>query len=1080
MAASSSSGTSGPPSSSAVTIPVPGKSILKRPPPQQQSIFSRITRFLPTQNQGQPANEDETKPLKRAHFILPQIAIVYPISSVNPPSTPTLKDEKRAIEDKEAERRRRVVRGNSNSPGGRDVEEWWSMDKVDSFYRECCAGCEEEPDAAITAALKHAASTSPRTVDFSGIQLTFTKASILSDVFSIEWGLRKLVFRECDLDDHILKPMLHALLIPGTLSFLSVASNRRLKAPAFRIIGAYVKKAKSLQFLDLSQNSLDKKSVEYIVAALETAPEPGLVSLRLDDCSLRPAALETLCRAVRTSSLRNISLRHNRISASGGVALALMIRDYPDVVPTPLSPAPSSATLTPSSSAASSPTTSVSNLPINSPPSTPTVPLQSPLTPTPRPGPVLPPPRHPTTVPMQTTYTPYVPKARRGKPAPTTAMNPLSPTGHHVPIITSSSQGGVTTRHPPPPSSAGIHSNGHHHDAGPSAALLDKVRALDNLPRLGALRTLDLKGNDLRTGVSYLAQVLKRNRTLKVLNLSENKLDVQCLVTIAEALKYNSSLETLDLNKNPCSGPGLEGIQSLRTAFTLNTALKRLFLSSTSMTSAGAIALAEFLPESTSLLHLDLTMNDIDIAGVMALSSGLKANHVMRCLDLNIPPGDEEFARMCREILNTCVRNTEEAERASKAAAEGGPASSGRGLGKGVWNMIEESELAKSIKLKEGKKNESDIVGRALACITQLSGILTPNTTQSPQMSKTGKSGASSLSEMVSKAKSVASELATMIQETEDPSRLEELLGINDQLLSLLKKVPGSGKPPLTLQGLGLSLNKVRSESGDGMLDGLPHINGRANGHASVDSSADTSSTSSLDEDDATTPTTPKIDKGKQKADPEPEQPEIVLSPKTFRINESDDEDEDGVPYHHRPDDATSPTNRSRIWVEEEGEVFRKGQVLLGPEEMEGEYAGEELRKELLEAMVERPPPRPLTDEYGLDVISSMPDPNLPERSPNRSPSIPAATSPTSENANPKPPPRPYISRTRSGSSSILSILSPTISPSTSTEHLESSGQTPTSASSQSFLSPTSPTGSSRPPALPRSPASQTTPTVGT
>jgi len=24
--------------------------------------------------------------------------------------------------------------------------------------------------------------------------------------------------------------------------------------------------------------------------------------------------------------------------------------------------------------------------------------------------------------------------------------------------------------------------------------------------------------------------------------------------------KYNSCLETLDLNKNPCSGPGLEGV----------------------------------------------------------------------------------------------------------------------------------------------------------------------------------------------------------------------------------------------------------------------------------------------------------------------------------------------------------------------------------------------------------------------------------------------------------------------------------------------------------------------------------------
>ena len=86
-------------------------------------------------------------------------------------------------------------------------------------------------------------------------------------------------------------------------------------------------------------------------------------------------------------------------------------------------------------------------------------------------------------------------------------------------------------------------------------------------------------------------------------------------------------------------------IQSLRTAFTLNTSLKRLFLTGTSLNSAGAIALAEFLPESTSLLHLDLTNNNLELAGVMALSEGLKANHVMRCLDLNIPPDDDEFAR---------------------------------------------------------------------------------------------------------------------------------------------------------------------------------------------------------------------------------------------------------------------------------------------------------------------------------------------------------------------------------------------------------------------------------------------------
>ena len=37
----------------------------------------------------------------------------------------------------------------------------------------------------------------------------------------------------------------------------------------------------------------------------------------------------------------------------------------------------------------------------------------------------------------------------------------------------------------------------------------------------------------------------------------------------------------------------------------------------------------------------------------------------------------------------------------------------------------------------------------------------------------------------------------------------------------------------------------------------------------------------------------------------------------------------------------------SRSWVAEEGEIFRKGNKLLGVEEMEGEYAGEELRIEV-------------------------------------------------------------------------------------------------------------------------------------
>lgn len=191
-------------------------------------------------------------------------------------------------------------------------------------------------------------------------------------------------------------------------------------------------------------------------------------------------------QAVRTSSLRNISLRHNRINATGAVAIALMIRDYPDTVTgsTPTSSAPSTPPMSPPPTHAVLPHTS----PVN---------IAAAAASTVRSGPLPPPPKHPGANP-QTTYTPYIPRSKRT----VAATNPLSPSGQHVPIITSSAQGGVTTRHPAPrnapPNGSG---NSGYHDHGPSAALLDKVRALDALPRIGALRTLDLRGNDIRVGV---------------------------------------------------------------------------------------------------------------------------------------------------------------------------------------------------------------------------------------------------------------------------------------------------------------------------------------------------------------------------------------------------------------------------------------------------------------------------------------------------------------------------------------------------------------------------------------------------
>lgn len=102
---------------------------------------------------------------------------------------------------------------------------------------------------------------------------------------------------------------------------------------------------------------------------------------------------------------------------------------------------------------------------------------------------------------------------------------------------------------------------------------------------------------------------------------------------------------------------GLEGIHALRLALALNTTLTRLSLSATHLGDAGAIALAEWMGEYNGLRWLDLTRNSavelgaagaglgLGEAGVMALAQGVKVNRTLRCLDVEVPPGVEGYAK---------------------------------------------------------------------------------------------------------------------------------------------------------------------------------------------------------------------------------------------------------------------------------------------------------------------------------------------------------------------------------------------------------------------------------------------------
>lgn len=349
----------------------------------------------------------------------------------------------------------------------------------------------------------------------------------------------------------------------------------------------------------------------------------------------------------------------------------------------------------------------------------------------------------------------------------------------------------------PPASAAG----------SPPTETTDVIAApADNLSvreKLGPLVTLDVKSNEIRGGVTYIAQVLKRNKTLKVLNLSDNKIDSAGLTAIAHALKVNKTLETLDLSQNPCCGPLTGGMMALKEALAVNTALKRLYLSSTGMTAEGAVLLSEALHEAPHILQIDLTGNrSIGPDGLATLAVGMRANNVVRCLDVTLDYEDSIQAEIGQALMQCCIRNTE----AAVIAREGQVSSA---VLDAMWAPIRKSTLVRLAKQFEERQSmeavrktvetpaaiarndvytlEPDQVVAAskevLDYLAKFKAACGRSDAQIGQIERQRAVGA------LEQAKALLERVGEFIQETEEPVRIEQLLAINDGLAPLVNEV---------------------------------------------------------------------------------------------------------------------------------------------------------------------------------------------------------------------------------------------------------------------------------------------------
>ena len=133
-------------------------------------------------------------------------------------------------------------------------------------------------------------------------------------------------------------------------------------------------------------------------------------------------------------------------------------------------------------------------------------------------------------------------------------------------------------------------------------------------------------------GFCSIALGLKRNQTLKSLDLLGNSISDTSLSKLAHSITYNKSIEYLCLDFNDF---GHFGVQSISTMLMSNTTLKELHLFGNRIDARGGECLARAVGCNSSLKKLILSFNRISNGGATAFAKALTINSTLE--ELSIP-----------------------------------------------------------------------------------------------------------------------------------------------------------------------------------------------------------------------------------------------------------------------------------------------------------------------------------------------------------------------------------------------------------------------------------------------------------
>ena len=193
----------------------------------------------------------------------------------------------------------------------------------------------------------------------------------------------------------------------------------------------------------------------------------------------------------------------------------------------------------------------------------------------------------------------------------------------------------------------------------------------------GKCEGLDLGGNDLSAHLNLLADALDDTNPLYALSLADCNLTASSISPLFPALVKLPNFRFIDLSHNRdlfATRPNALGI--LRKYLPQMPILKRVHMLDVAMTPDHAIALAEILPESKTLAHLNIMENHLlsplasakdetsqeeACALYASLMAAVRVSRTIICIDIEVPTSDssEVVKALAKQVVAYSLRNLE-------------------------------------------------------------------------------------------------------------------------------------------------------------------------------------------------------------------------------------------------------------------------------------------------------------------------------------------------------------------------------------------------------------------------------------